>query len=86
MTVALYARRKQWRLDGVTVHLRHSRVHAQDCADCETRDGKVDRIEQAITLQGDLTAAERARLLEIAGRCPMHRTLTSEIDIRSILI
>ena len=86
MTLALYARRKQWPLDGVTVRLTHSKIHAADCADCETREGKLDQIESEITLSGTLTADQRAKLLEIAGKCPVHRTLTSEIKIRSRLV
>lgn len=82
MTVGLYARRKKWPLEDVTVALRHSRIHAQDCADCETKDGMLDRIEIEIGLTGDLTAEQRAKLIEIAGKCPVHRTLTAEIDIR----
>jgi len=86
MTVALYARRKGWPLEGVTVRLRHAKIHAADCADCETREGMLDRIERDIELTGALTDEQRARLLEIAGRCPVHRTLVSEIDIRTRLI
>jgi putative redox protein len=82
MTVAFHAHRKQWPLEVATVRLRHARIHAADCAECETREGMVDRIEVEIELVGPLTEAQRARLLEIAGRCPVHRTLTSEIDIR----
>jgi putative redox protein len=85
MTLALYARRKQWPLEAVTVRLRHSRIHAADCAECETKDGKIDRIEREIVLEGRLGEAERARLLDIAQRCPVHRTLVSEIDIRTRL-
>jgi len=85
MTVAFYARRKQWPLEAVTVRLRHARIHATDCAECETREGMIDRIEVDLDLAGPLTGAQRARLLEIAGRCPVHRTLTSEIDIRTQL-
>jgi uncharacterized OsmC-like protein len=85
MTIALYARRNQWRLADVTVRLRHSRIHAEDCADCETKQGMLDRIESAITLAGDLTGEQRDKLLEIAGKCPVHRTLTSKIDIRTTL-
>jgi putative redox protein len=85
MTLALYARRKQWPLDGVTVRLKHSKIHAADCADCETREGKLDQIESELTLSGALSAEQRARLLEIAGMCPVHRTLTSEIKIRTRL-
>jgi uncharacterized OsmC-like protein len=85
MTVALYARRKQWPLEAVTVRLRHGKIHAADCSDCETREGMIDRIELDLELAGPLTEEQRARLLEIAGRCPVHRTLTSEIDIRTRL-
>ena len=85
MTIALYARRKQWPLDGVTVRLTHSRIHATDCAECETKEGKLDRIEREIVLAGALDDAQRARLMEIAERCPVHRTLTSEINIRTHL-
>lgn len=82
MTVALYARRKGWPLTEVTVHLRHSRIHAVDCAECETREGRLDRIEWSFELDGDLSDEQHARLLEIAQRCPVHRTLLSEISIR----
>ncbi len=85
MTIALYARRKQWPLEGVTVRLEHSKIHAVDCAECETKEGKLDRIEREISLAGPLTDEQRARLLEMAERCPVHRTLTSEINIRSRL-
>jgi putative redox protein len=82
MTVALYARRKGWPLEEVAVRLRHSRVHALDCTECETKEGHIDRIEWGFQLSGELTAEQRTRLLEIAQRCPVHRTLVSEIDIR----
>jgi putative redox protein len=85
MTIALYARQKAWPLTGVTVHLRHSRIHADDCAECETKEGKLDRIEGEIALAGELTAEQRSKLLEIAHKCPVHRTLTSEINIRTRL-
>jgi putative redox protein len=85
MTVALYARRKGWPLTNVTVRLTHSKIHAADCAECETREGKLDRIEREITLEGDLDDTQRARLGEIAEKCPVHRTLVSEIDIRTRL-
>jgi putative redox protein len=85
MTVSLYARRKQWPLEGVTVKLRHSKVHAVDCADCETKDGILDRIEVEVELHGDLDDEQRRRLLDIANKCPIHKTLTSEIDIRTRL-
>jgi len=85
MTLALYARRKGWPLTDVTVRLEHSRIHATDCAECETKEGKIDRIEREITLEGALSDEQRARLMEIADRCPVHRTLVSEINIRTRL-
>jgi putative redox protein len=86
MTVALYARRKGWSLEGVTVRLRHSRIHAADCAECETKEGMLDRIERELSLDGALTEEQRARLLDIANRCPVHRTLMSEISIQTRLV
>jgi uncharacterized OsmC-like protein len=83
MTVAVYARRKGWPLEGVTVSLRHARIHASDCAACEAAEGLIDRIERAIAFDGPLATEQRTRLLEIAGKCPVHRTLTSEIDIQT---
>ena len=85
MTIALYARRKQWPLEGVTVKLEHSRIHAVDCAECDTKEGMLDRIEREISLSGPLAEEQRARLLEMAERCPVHRTLTSEVSIRTRL-
>lgn len=85
MTVAMYARRKQWPLQAVTVRLRHSKIHAADCESCETTEGLLDRIEREVELLGPLAEEQRARLLEIANKCPVHRTLTSEIDIRTRL-
>jgi len=81
MTVAMYARRKAWPLEEVTVHLRHSKIHAADCAECETKEGMLDRIERDVHFSGSLTDEQRSKLLEIANKCPVHRTLTSEIDI-----
>lgn len=81
MTVRMYAKRKDWPLEQVRVTLRHSRIHAQDCVDCETRIGLIDHIDLDIELIGDLDDAQRQRLLLIAGRCPVHQTLTSEIHI-----
>jgi uncharacterized OsmC-like protein len=83
MTVAMYARRKAWPLEDVTVHLRHSKIHANDCAECETKAGMLDRIERDIHFAGSLTDEQRSKLLEIANKCPVHRTLTSEIDIQT---
>jgi putative redox protein len=85
MTLRLYADLKKLPLERVTVTLSHAKIHAEDCATCETKEGMLDRIERTITLEGPLDAAQRARLLEIADRCPVHRTLTSEIDIRTAL-
>jgi putative redox protein len=81
MTLRMYAERKQWPLHGVQVRLNHSQIHAKDCAECETRHGLLDRIEREISLVGDLSEDQRQRLLEIADRCPVHRTLTSKIKI-----
>lgn len=86
MTLSLYARRKQWPLEAVTVRLRHAKIHAADCANCETKTGKIDRIDCHVELHGDLTEEQRARLLEIATKCPVYRTLTSEIDIRTRVV
>ena len=86
MTISMYARRKQWPLRSVSVRLRHEKIHAQDCADCETKVGKLDRIEREIALEGELSDAQRAQLLSIADRCPVHRTLTSEVRIDSRLV
>jgi uncharacterized OsmC-like protein len=84
MTLRLYADRKKFPLARTQVRLRHSRIYAEDCAECETKEGMLDRIERVITLEGDLNAEQRARLLEIADKCPVHHTLKSEIDIRSV--
>jgi len=83
MTVAMYTRRKAWLLASVTVWLRHSKIYAADCAECDTKVGLLDRIERDIQFVGPLTAEQRAKLLEIANKCPVHRTLTSEISIRT---
>jgi uncharacterized OsmC-like protein len=83
MTIAMYARRKGWPLKGVTVRLRHSRIYAVDCAECETREGMLDRIERDIQFEGALTGEQNSKLLEIADKCPIHRTLVSEINIRT---
>jgi putative redox protein len=85
MTVALYARRKQWPLEAVTVRLSHSRVHAADCEACETRPAVLDHIDREVELEGALSEEQRTRLLEIANRCPVHRTLTSRIEIQTRL-
>jgi putative redox protein len=86
MTATMYAQRKGWALEGVTVRLRHERVHAKDCADCAERDVRLERIDCELAFAGDLSSEQRGRLLEIANRCPVHRTLTSGIAIESRLV
>jgi uncharacterized OsmC-like protein/alpha/beta superfamily hydrolase len=81
MTIRLYAEHKKIALDRVGVELRHEKIHAADCADCETKEGKLDRIERVVTLEGALDDATRSKLLEIANKCPVHRTLHSEVTI-----
>lgn len=83
ITVTMYARRKSWPLQGITARLRHSRIHATDCAECETKEGKIDRIELDIEFAGPLSDEQRSKLLEIAEKCPVHRTLVSETNIRT---
>jgi putative redox protein len=83
MTVRLYADLKKIPLKRVSVALRHDKIHAADCAECETREGKIDRIEREVTLEGDLSDEQRKKLMEIADKCPVHRTLTSEISIKT---
>jgi putative redox protein len=85
MTLQMYARRKKLPLDKAVVRLTHKKIHAQDCGHCEATDGKIDRMEREIELIGELDEAQRQRLLEIAERCPVHKTLHSEVDIVSIL-
>jgi Predicted redox protein, regulator of disulfide bond formation len=81
MTLTLYARNKKWDLKSVRVELSHEKIHAEDCRQCETKDGKLDQIKREIHLEGNLTADQTQRLREIARHCPVHRTLTSEINI-----
>ncbi len=85
MTVGMYARRKQWPLTRVTVRLSHSRVHARDCAVCDTEEAMLTVIERDVEFEGPLSDVQRERLLAIANRCPVHLTLTSQIDIRTTL-
>jgi len=85
MTLKMYAGRKEWPLEAVRVTLRHDRVHAQDCEDCEKDTGMIDVIDKKLELEGDLSEEQRERLLAIAARCPVHRTLLNEIKIRSEL-
>ena len=85
MTMRMYANRKQWPLKSTRVRLSHARIHADDCADCESETGWVNEIQVEIGLEGDLTEEQRERLAEIADRCPVHRALTNEVKIRSRL-
>ncbi len=82
MTVGWYARQKNIPLENVVVSLRHSRIHAKDCGECETKAGMLDRIDLEVQLNGSITPEQHAKLIEVAGKCPVHRTLKSEIDIR----
>jgi putative redox protein len=81
MTMRMYADRKTLPMERVTVTLKHSKIHAQDCEECETREGMLDEIERVIRIEGALDAEQRKRLMEIADKCPVHRTLTSEVRI-----
>ena len=83
MTLRMYADRKQWPLEHVRVTLEHEKIHAKDCEACETETGKVDRIRRRIALTGELDETQRARLLEIADRCPVHRTLHAEVRVET---
>ncbi|MFY9608760.1 MAG: OsmC family protein [Blastocatellia bacterium] len=85
MTLQLYAKRKGIPLEKVQVSLRNSRIHAKDCEDCDSKEGKIEQIERYISLTGPLTDEQKERLLEIARRCPVHKTLTSEIVIKDSL-
>lgn len=85
MTVQMYARRKKWPLQSAVVRLRHKKIHAEDCAHCEGKEGKIDFFERELELQGELGEEQRQRLLDIAEKCPVHKTLHSEVDIRTKL-
>lgn len=82
MTIGLYARRKQLPLENIAVSLSHSRIHAKDCEECETKEGMVDQIDMQIELTGMLSVEQRTKLMEIAAKCPVHRTLERPINIR----
>ncbi len=86
MTLRMYARHKNLGLKSATVRVEHGRVHAEDCADCETAEGRIDEFRRSISLEGNLSDAERDRMLEIADRCPVHRTLHGEVKVRSTLV
>jgi putative redox protein len=83
MTIGLYARKRSWPVEKITVSLWHTKIHAKDCDDCETKEGRIDRIEMEIHLDGGLNDEQRAKLMEVAGKCPVHQTLTSEINIKT---
>jgi putative redox protein len=86
MTVRMYADRKGWPLERIRVTLRHSRIHAKDCANCESTNSFIDHIDKDIELSGNLDDAQRQRLLQIARQCPVHRTLMSEVDTTTSLL
>ena len=86
MTLRMYANLKKLPLDRVTVDLSHDKIHAKDCEECETEEGRIDNIDRTIHLEGELDEAQRVRLLEIADKCPVHRTLHSEVQIRTRLM
>jgi uncharacterized OsmC-like protein/pimeloyl-ACP methyl ester carboxylesterase len=81
MTMRMYADRKSLPVERITVTLKHNKIHAEDCAECETREGLIDQIDRVIAIEGALDADQRKRLMEIADKCPVHRTLTSEVRI-----
>ena len=83
MTINLYAARKKWPLEQVVVRLKHSRVHADDCVDCENPKSMIERVDKSVELVGLLDEAQRTRLLQIADQCPVHRTLMSKFEIRT---
>ncbi len=86
ITMRMYADRKGWPLRGSQVEVAHSRIHAKDCEDCESSRGRVDRIEVVVDLEGDLSQEQSRRLVEISERCPVHRTLTNEVSIRTTTV
>ena len=85
ITLRMYADRKEWPLESVTVRLGYQKIHARDCEQCETKEGRVDRIEREIELAGQLHERQRRRLMEVADRCPVHRTLESEVMVETNL-
>jgi putative redox protein len=85
MTLRMYADRKAWPLDGIVVRLKHEKIHAEDCRECDAKTDRLDQIEREIELLGTLNSEQQKRLLEIADMCPVHRTLQSKIIIKSKL-
>lgn len=83
MTLKMYASRKKFDMRSVTVRVKHGRIHADDCSDCESKTGKIDEFRRELSFEGNLSVDERKRLLEIADRCPVHRTLHGEIKVRT---
>ncbi len=86
ITVQMYARRKSWPLEGVTLDLEHVKIQAADCADCKTETGQISQIKLRLDLQGALSEEQRERIFQIAGRCPVKRSLEAEIKFRSELV
>src|SRR5260370_30560615 len=86
ITVRMYAERKKWALEGVQVRLAHSKIHAEDCANCESEPRSLDRIERKISFTGKLSTEQLQRLREIADRCPVHRTLSSKVQIDTSVV
>lgn len=85
MTVKMYARQKKWPLEDIFLEMRHSKKHAEDCANCETPEAKIDVIEKELIIKGDLSQEQLDKLLEISKKCPVHKTLVGELQIESIL-
>jgi putative redox protein len=85
MTLRLYADRRKWPLQGVTVRLSHQRIHREDCVNCEEKDAYIDKVERKLELAGPLTEEQRARLLDMAERCPVHRTLQRQMQVHTVL-
>lgn len=86
MTLRLYADRRKWPLEGIVVRLQHHRIHRDDCVNCEKKDASIERVERTLELRGPLTDEQRAKLLDIAERCPVHQTLQHNLDVRTTLV
>ena len=86
MTLRMYAARKGWTLGQISVSVRHEKIHATDCADCESRNGRIDRFQRVIQIAGEHDEATAEKLLEIADKCPVHRTLFSEVAVTTRLV